>query len=321
VTTLGRVSAAEQPSREPLASGRLDVGDGHQIYWRVWGNPQGRPAVVLHGGPGSGCGPHQLDWFDLARYRVVQLDQRNSGRSTPYAGDPVVDLSTNTTPHLVADIERLREHLGIERWLVAGISWGTTLGLAYAEQHPERVSGLVLNSTVLTTHADVEWLTRTMGRVFPEQWERFRDAVPMADRDGDLSAAYARLLRDPDPAVHRPAAQAWCDWEDTHVATYPGHQPHPRYQDPRFRLCFARIVTHYFSHAAFLPDDQLLRDVVRLGGIPGVMIHGVLDISSPADIPWQLSQRWPGSELVLLEAGHGTSRAAMRAVTDRLAED
>jgi proline iminopeptidase len=301
----------------PHASGRLEVGDGHRIYWEICGNPHGKPAVVLHGGPGSGCTPGYRDWFDPAAYRIVLFDQRNSGRSTPYAGEPVVDLSTNTTAHLIADIERLREHLAIERWLVAGISWGTTLGLAYAEEHPERVTELVLNSTVTSNGADVEWLTRAMGRVFPEQWERFRDAVPEPDRAGDLSAAYARLLQSPDPAVHGPAAQAWCDWEDTHVGTYPGHQPHPRYEDPRFRLCFARVVTHYFSNAGFLEEGQLLRDVLRLNGTPGVLIHGSLDISGPPDIPWQLSRRWVGSELILLEAGHGTSRAAVRAATDR----
>jgi proline iminopeptidase len=301
----------------PHASGRLEVGDGHRIYWEICGNPDGKPAVVLHGGPGSGCTPGYRDWFDPAAYRIVLFDQRNSGRSTPYAGEPVVDLSTNTTAHLIADIERLREHLAIERWLVAGISWGTTLGLAYAEEHPERVTELVLNSTVTSNGADVEWLTRAMGRVFPEQWERFRDAVPEPDRAGDLSAAYARLLQSPDPAVHGPAAQAWCDWEDTHVGTYPGHQPDPRYEDPRFRLCFARVVTHYFSNAGFLEEGQLLRDVLRLNGTPGVLIHGSLDISGPPDIPWQLSRRWVGSELILLEAGHGTSRAAVRAATDR----
>jgi proline iminopeptidase len=301
----------------PHASGRLEVGDGHRIYWEICGNPHGKPAVVLHGGPGSGCTPGYRDWFDPAAYRIVLFDQRNSGRSTPYAGEPVVDLSTNTTAHLIADIERLREHLAIERWLVAGISWGTTLGLAYAEEHPERVTELVLNSTVTSNGADVEWLTRAMGRVFPEQWERFRDAVPEPDRAGDLSAAYARLLQSPDPAVHGPAAQAWCDWEDTHVGTYPGHQPDPRYEDPRFRLCFARVVTHYFSNAGFLEEGQLLRDVLRLNGTPGVLIHGSLDISGPPDIPWQLSRRWVGSELILLEAGHGTSRAAVRAATDR----
>jgi proline iminopeptidase len=146
--------------REPHASGRLEVGDGHRIYWEICGNPDGKPAVVLHGGPGSGCSPRYRDWFDPAAYRIVLFDQRNSGRSTPYAGEPVVDLSTNTTAHLIADIERLREHLAIDRWLVAGISWGTTLGLAYAEEHPERVTELVLNSTVISSRAEVEWLTR-----------------------------------------------------------------------------------------------------------------------------------------------------------------
>jgi proline iminopeptidase len=314
------MAADETEPIEAYDEGRLDVGDGHRIHWDVSGNPDGRPAVVLHGGPGSGCRPAQRQWFDPSRYRIVQLDQRNCGRSTPYAGDPVVDLRANTTAHLVADLERLREHLGIERWLVAGVSWGTTLGLAYAEQHPERVTGLVLNSTVTTTRADVDWLTTAMGRVFPEEWQRFRDAAgPLAPGE-DLATAYHRLVIDPDPAVHGPAAAAWCAWEDTHVATYPGHRPDPRYDDPRFRLCFARIVTHYFSHAAFLADGVLERDVHRLAGIPGVLVHGRLDISGPPDVAWRLHRAWPGSELVLLDdTGHGGTRAAVRAATDRLA--
>jgi proline iminopeptidase len=297
----------------------LDVGDGHQVYWEVGGNPTGRPAVVLHGGPGSGARPSLRDWFDLEAYRVVTFDQRNCGRSRPHAAEPVVDLSTNTTQHLVGDMERLRELLDVERWVVAGGSWGTTLALAYAEAHPDRTTGLVLNSTVTTTRAEVDWLTRAMGRVFPREWDAFVAGLPAAARDGDLAAAYHRLLMDPDPEVHEPAALAWCAWEDTHVATYAGHRPNPRYQDPRFRLCFARIVTHYFSNAGFLDDGQLLRDALRLNGIPGVMIQGALDISAPPDIAWRLSQHWPGSEVVLLaDVGHGATLEAVRAATDRL---
>jgi proline iminopeptidase len=278
---------------------------------------------VLHGGPGSGCTAWNRRWFDPERYRIVLFDQRNCGRSTPNAGDPVIDLSSNTTTALVADIELLREHLGIERWLVAGISWGTTLALAYAQTYPARVTAMVLTSVVTTTSAEVEWLTEAMGRVFPEQWQRFRAGAYLPDdgagaADGDLAAAYSRLLHHPDPDVRERAAADWCAWEDTHVGTYPGHRPDPRYEDPRFRLCFARIVTHYFSNAAFLADNALARGIGRLADVPGVLIHGALDISSPLDIAWQLHKSWPGSELVVLkDRGHGAELSAIRAATDR----
>ena len=179
----------------------LDVGDGQSIYWEASGNPDGKPAIALHGGPGSGSSPGRRSWFDPERYRLVQLDQRGCGRSTPHAGDLATDLSTNTTHHLIADIERLREHLGIERWLVWGASWGVTLALAYAERFPERVTEMILLSITMTRRADVHWLAHETGRFFPEQWARFRDAVPEADR-GDLVAAYDRLLNGTaDPAV------------------------------------------------------------------------------------------------------------------------
>ena len=206
---------------EPYDQGMLDVGDGHHLYWEVCGNPDGKPAVVLHGGPGSGAGKHWRRFFDPAKYRVVLFDQRNCGRSTPDAADPEVDLSTNTTAHLVADIERLRNHLGVEQWLVVGVSWGATLGFAYAEQHPSSVSELILYAVTNTTRREVEWITREMGRVFPAEWARFRDGVPEAERDGNLPLAYSRLLHDPDPAVREQAAKNWCDWEDTHVADAP----------------------------------------------------------------------------------------------------
>src|SRR5689334_12150978 len=200
--------------------GMLDVGDGHQVYWDVCGHPDGKPAVVVHGGPGSGAGAFWRDFFDLSTYKVVLFDQRNCGRSTPDAGDDEVDLSTNTTAHLIADMEQLRHRLGIEQWLVLGASWGATLGLAYAEQHPSAVSEIVLFSVTNTTAREVEWITREMGRVFPDQWRRFRDGVPEGERDGNLALAYSRLLHDPDPAVRDRAARNWCDWEDTHVATH-----------------------------------------------------------------------------------------------------
>jgi proline iminopeptidase len=310
------------PEIEPHDDGMLDVGDGQRIFWEVSGRPDGKPAVVLHGGPGSGSAPWMRRMFDPAVYRIVLFDQRNCGRSTPHASDPAVELSANTTAHLVADCERLRAHLGIARWLVWGGSWGTTLAIAYAEAHPERVTELILVSVATTTRREVEWVTRAMGRIFPEEWARFRDAVPGGERAGDLSAAYSRLLASPDAVTRERAAAAWCAWEDTHVATDPGHRHDTRYDDARFRLCFARLVTHYWSNAAFLEDGQLLRDADRLRGIPGVLVNGRLDISGPPDVAWHLARAWPEAELVLVDdaghgAGHPTTMQAILAATER----
>ena len=307
----------------PDIEGMLEVGDGKRISWSAVGNPRARPAVALHGGPGSGTSPLYPSLFDLERFRVILFDQRGCGRSTPHVGDPATSLATNTTAHLVADIERLRDHLGIDRWAVLGLSWGSTLGLAYAQQHPERVAALVLGMVVTGTRREVEWITRDMGRLVPQAWERFRDGVPAHDRDGDLADAYARLLEGDDPRVREQAAIDWCAWEDAHVAVLED-APTPRpFEDARERFAFARLVTHYWRHACFLDDGQLLRDASRLDGIPGSLVHGRLDLSSPLDVPWQLHRRWPGSELVIIDegrhsGGHGM-REALRAATDRLA--
>ncbi|MCO1574692.1 prolyl aminopeptidase [Crossiella sp. SN42] len=310
------------PLSEPDETGMLEVGDGHSLYWEVSGNPGGKPAVVLHGGPGSGSTPARRSLFDPDRYRVVQFDQRNSGRSTPSATDPVVDLSANTTQHLIADIEALRVHLGLDRWLVWGGSWGVTLALAYAQAHPERVSELVLAAVTNGDRRDTDWITRDMGRVFPREWERFRDGVPAAERDGDLSAAYSKLLHDPDPEVRAQAARGWCEWEDTHMSLAPDAAPRLSVADPAFQLAFARIVTHYWSHGCFLEEGQLQRGIERLHGIPAVLIHGRYDVSSPLDTAWALHRAWPGSELVVLDdTGHtgGGLTAAIIAATDRFA--
>ncbi|WP_138733639.1 prolyl aminopeptidase [Modestobacter excelsi] len=311
------------PPIEPHETGMLEVGDGHALYWEVCGNPAGKPAVVLHGGPGSGCTPASRRYFDPARYRVVLFDQRNAGRSTPWAGEPEVDLSANTTAHLLRDIEQLREDLGIERWLVQGGSWGVTLAFAYAEAFPERVSELVLLAVTSADRWLLDWITRDMGRVFPREWDRFRAGVPERDRDGDLAAAYSRLLHDPDPAVRAKAAQDWCDWEDTHVSLAPGAEPAMSVMDPARQLAIARLVTHYWGNGCFLEDGQLLRDAGRLAGVPGVMVHGRFDVSGPLDVAWRMHQAWPGSELVVVgDAGHGggSTAAAVVAATDRFAD-
>jgi proline iminopeptidase len=240
------------------------------------------------------------------------------GPPLPDAGDPATSLRTNTTQHLIADIEALREHVGVERWLVLGGSWGSTLGLAYAERHPERVTEMVLFSIATTTRAEVEWITRGCGVHFPEAWARFRDGVPPEDRDGSLVDAYSRLLEDPDPDVRARSAQDWCAWEQAHVST-----PDPRYDDPAFRARFARLVTHYWRHAGFLEDGELLRDANRLAEIPGVLIHGRLDVSSPLHVPERLAAAWPGAKLTIIDdEGHtgGPTRSGLvRAATARFA--
>ncbi|WP_019146243.1 prolyl aminopeptidase [Aeromicrobium massiliense] len=296
----------------PLASGGLDVGDGHELHWEEHGNPDGVPAVALHGGPGSGIGQGWLRWFDLSRYRVLLLDQRGCGRSTPHAGRTTDALRANTTQHLVDDLERLRELRDVHRWVVLGASWGSTLGLAYAQAHPERVRALALFSVVTTTRREVAWVTRDMRRLFPREWEDFVGALPEAERHGDLAAAFHRLLVDPHPAVHQAAARAWCAWEDRHVSLSAVHDP--RYDDPVFALGFARLVTHYWSHAAWLGETELLDGTARLHGVPGLLATGQGDVSGPPDVAHDLAARWPDAELVVVpDAGHGTG-AALEAV-------
>ena len=294
------------PHAEPCETGMLDVGDGQSIHWEAFGNPAGTPAVALHGGPGSGSSRGLHRSFDPDRYRLVQFDQRGCGRSTPHAGDLETDLSTNTTHHLVRDIERLREHLGIERWLVWGGSWGVTLALAYAERHPERVTAMILLSITNTRRGDVRWLAHETGRFFPEEWARFRDALPVGERDGDLVAAYDRLLNgDGDPATRVQAARDWVAWEDAILSLEAGYvSPNPRWSDERFMVGFARLVTHYFSHGAWLEEDELVRNAGRLAGIPAVLVHGRLDLSGPPDVAWRLAQAWPDAELHFVAGGH-----------------
>jgi proline iminopeptidase len=307
------------PAVEPYATGLLAVGDGHTVYWECCGNPEGKPAVYLHGGPGSGSTRRERGFFDPSAYRVLLFDQRGSGRSRPLASEPRADLSTNTTRHLIEDIEALREHVGVERWTVLGLSWGSSLGLAYAQAHPARVEALVLAAVTTTSRREVEWITGDVGRIFPQEWERFAAAVPPRLRHLPLVDAYATMLFDADPAVRDDAARDWCAWEDAHVSLAPGHRPNPRYDDGAFRLRFARLVTHYWRHAAFLEEDQLLRDASLLDGIPGVLVHGRYDVSGPLETPWRLSRRWATSELrVIADAGHGGGDTFDAAIIDAL---
>ena len=294
----------------PHESGLLAVGDGNHLYWEVCGNPKGVAALAVHGGPGSGCAPGMRQVFDLAKYRVVLFDQRGCGRSTPHASDPAVELHANTTNHLIADIELLRQQLKINCWVVAGWSWGTTLALAYAQRHPDRVAALVLTAVTTTTEREVQWITRDVGRLFPTEWARFRAGVPQADRDGNLAEAYSRLLKHPDPDVRHQAALAWCQWEDTHINLGPEPRPRLVNADPDYRMCFARLVTHYWRHTAWRGPTELLDNISMIRHIPAVLIHGRLDVSSPPDIAWQLHQVWPASRLhIVAEMGHESGGA------------
>jgi len=294
------------PEVEPYDSGLLDVGDGNFVYWEVCGNPEGKPAVMVHGGPGQGCNPRMRRMFDPARYRAVLFDQRGCGRSTPHAGDPGTDLRFNTTDHLVADMERLREHLGIERWLVTGGSWGSTLGLVYAQRHPERVTQIMLSAITTTRRSEIDWLYRGAGAFFPEAWERFRAGGGATGEAQDIVARYAALMESPDAGVRNRAAADWMNWEDAVLSVEPGAAPLVQRETAnRDEMAFARLCAHYFGNGAWLEEGAVIRDAGRLAGIPGVLIHGRLDLSGPAVTAWELARAWPGVELLIDDhSGH-----------------
>jgi proline iminopeptidase len=305
--------AEPYPPIEPYEHGMLDVGDENLVYWETCGNPEGKAALVVHGGPGSGCGTSSRRSFSPERYRVVLFDQRGCGRSTPHASDPAADTSVNTTEHLLRDMERLRVHLGIERWLLFGGSWGSTLILAYAERHPERVSEIVIPNVTTCRHSEIDWLYRGVGRFFPEQWERFRDGVPESERDDDLLTAYARLVESQDAGVRAKATADWLAWEDAVISQEPHGTPRA-YSDrpPAAQVAFVRLCAHYYSNYAWLEDGVLLRDAHRLAGIPGVLIHGRLDMGSPLLTAWELSRAWPDAELRVIDDSGHTGSDAMR---------
>jgi proline iminopeptidase len=291
------------PPIEPYESGYLDVGDGHRVYWELCGNPQGKPAVFLHGGPGGGCNRDHRRFFDPARYRVLLFDQRGCGRSTPHAS-----LDSNTTWHLVADIERLREMLGVERWLVFGGSWGAALALAYAETHPARVSALILRGVFTVRRSELRWLYQEgASLLFPDHWERFVAPIPEGER-GDLIAAYHRRLTSPDQDVQLAAAKAWSGWEGAIVTLLPNARVVAQHAEDAFALAFARIEAHYFARGGFLEEGQLLHDAGRLCGIPATIVQGRYDVVTPAATAWALHKAWPQATLHLVDdAGHASS--------------
>ena len=296
------------PPIEPFRQGRLPVGEGHEIYFEECGHPEGKPVVFLHGGPGGGCEALHRRFWDPARYRVVLFDQRGCGRSTPHAS-----LEANTTWHLVADIERLREHLGIERWQVFGGSWGSTLALAYAQSSPERVSELVLRGIFLVREKDLRWYYQEgASRVFPDRWERFLEPIAPADRS-DLIQAYYRHLTHSDAAIRLRAAKAWSQWEGSTIRLRTDEAMVDNFGDAHFAEAFARIECHYFIHRAFFSsDNQLIEGVDKIRHIPSVIVHGRYDMACPLDNAWDLHRAWPEAEFRLIEeAGHAVIEAGI----------
>jgi proline iminopeptidase len=302
------------PEIEPYQTHRLAVDAIHTLHVEECGNPAGLPVVFLHGGPGAGIAAYHRRFFDPARYRIVLFDQRGAGQSTPFA-----ELTDNTTAHLVADIETLREQLGIERWVVFGGSWGSTLALAYAQAHPERVLGLVLRGIFLGRPAELRWFNEIDGgasEIFPERWARFLDFIPPDER-GSMLDAYWRRLTGPDESLRQAAAQAWSAWEGG--STTLQHDPDGAgdFAEPLKAVSLALMEAHYFRHALFLEPDQLLRDIGRIRHIPASIVQGRYDIICPARSAWDLSRAWPEADLHIVLAGHS---AADPAIADQLVQ-
>jgi proline iminopeptidase len=315
------VVAESSPEAEIYGDGLLDVGDGNRMYWQARGNPDGLPVMIVHGGPGSGMSRSAYKSFDPGRFNIVSFDQRGCGDSVPSAADPATDMRYNTTEHLLADMELLREHLGVGRWLLYGGSWASTLILAYAQRHPERVVGIILVGVTMTRPREIDWLYGGLRVLLPIEWERFRAGVPVEDRDGDLVEAYRRLMESSDPAIRQQAARHWCAWEDAVIAQETlGNPGQYSAKSDAAKLAFVRICTHYFAHHAWLDDEQLLRNAHRLKGIPGVLIHGRLDLSGPLLTAWELAQAWPDAELKIIDdSGHTGSPAMAEAIAHAIA--
>ena len=308
------------PDIEPFDTGTLRVDDRHVLYYEQCGNPDGKPVVLLHGGPGGGCSTKMRRFHDPSRYRIVLFDQRGAGRSTPHA-----DLADNTTWHLVNDIETLRLHLGIDRWQVFGGSWGSTLALAYAQAHPGQVAELVLRGIFMLRRWELEWFYQEgASNLFPDAWRHYRDAIPPVERH-DMISAYHRRLTSDDEAVRLAAARAWSVWEGATSFLHLDPDFVSGHEDPAFALAFARIENHYFVNGGFFEtEDQLLRDVDRIADIPGVIVHGRYDVVCPVRNAWELHEAWPKADLVITPAsGHSAFEAenvhALVEATDRFA--
>lgn len=307
------------PPIEPNETGWLDVGDGHQLYYEEAGNPDGKPVVLLHGGPGGGCTPKMRQFFDAGRYRIVLFDQRGSGKSRPHAS-----LDANTTWDLVRDIEKLRERFSIERWQVFGGSWGSTLALAYAQTHPGRVTELVLRGIFMLRRKEIDWFYQHgASEMFPDLWRRFLEPIP-EEEHGDLLHAYHRRLTGEDAEVRLRAAKAWSLWEGSTSMLIPSEQIEKVFGQDDMALAMARIECHYFVNGGFMRENQLLEDVDRIRHIPAVIVQGRYDVICPAVTAWELSQAWPEAELHMVpDAGHAAFEPgnvdALVTATDRFA--
>ena len=289
------------PPIEPFMQARLPVSGGHEIYYEQCGNPHGKPVAIVHGGPGGGCNPKMRRYHDPSRYRIILFDQRGCGRSIPHAS-----LDHNTTWDLVADMERLREHLGIDRWQLFGGSWGSTLSLAYAERHPDRVTELILRGIFLLRKQEIDWFYQEgCSWIYPDAFEAYRNVIPPAER-GDMVRAYHARLTDPDPAVQLEAARAWSMWEGTTLSLFPDEERVRQFGNDSYAIAFARIECHYFVNRGFLEHDgQLLADAHRIADIPGVIVHGRYDVVTPLRNAWDLKQAWPRADLrIVADAGH-----------------
>lgn len=301
------------PAIEPQRSGMLPIDAIHTLYWEESGNPQGVPVLFLHGGPGAGASPKHRQFFDPDYYRIIIFDQRGAGRSTPLG-----ELRDNSTQHLIADIEYLRELLGVERWLVFGGSWGSTLALAYGEAHPERCLGFVLRGIFLCRLWEIDWFMRGMRQFFPEAWQRFAGYLPEAERDNLLGNFHTRL-NDPDPAVHMPAAKVWSVYEGECATLQPDPAVQANYGADGVALGVGRIEAHYFVNRIFLPENDLLANVGKIAHLPMITIQGRYDVLCPPVSAWELHQAWPGSSLEIVpDAGHsawepGITRGLVRA--------
>ncbi|OZI37168.1 prolyl aminopeptidase [Bordetella genomosp. 10] len=302
------------PAIDPYAHGYLDTGDGHQIYWEQCGNPKGKPAVFLHGGPGSGCSPVHRQLFDPSRYNVLLFDQRGCGRSHPHAS-----LENNTTWHLVEDIERLRkEVMGVDKWLVFGGSWGSTLALAYGQTHPERVSAMIVRGIFTIRKSEIDWFYQEgASHLFPDLWEDYLAVIPPDERH-DLVAAYHRRLTGADEAERLRAAKAWSKWEDSTITMMPSPRHQQSHAADLAALAFARIENHYFTHAGFMEEGQLIRDAHKLEGIPGVIVQGRYDVCTPARTAWDLHRAWPQADFhIVPDAGHAFDEPGILALLVR----
>ena len=312
------------PEIEPYETGTLDVGDGQTLYWEASGNPDGKPAVYLHGGPGGASSANQRRVFNPEKYRIILFDQRGCGRSTPHASEPDADLETNTTWHLVADLEKLREHLGIDSWLVCGGSWGSALALAYAQTHRERVTELVVRGIFTLRPVELDWFYEGgAAAIYPDLWEDFLAPVP-ADERGHLIEAYGRLLNDPDRAVRERAGIAWSKWESSTITLLQQPETIAHFTEPAFAVAFARIENHYFQNGGWFEPNQLIRDAARLKDIPGVIVQGRYDMCTPPFTAWELHKAWPEAEFQMIpDAGHAFDQPgnldAIIGATDRFA--